>query len=237
MTKNNKTVDIYLITNMLNFKQYVGQSCVGYERRFRQHCRDSQSNKTSTQYIDRAIHKYGKENFKLELIDVVPIEDWKKWERYYIKLYKTHYTQGGYNLTWGGDDNPMFNKHSRLKHKQICESLEHRKKQKLNSLKRYEDPQVRKQISETSKKVWSNYTSEQRDATLKGFYEYNKSKRIKVATVDENDNIIKIFESASQACIYYGRKSKEAGNLLNNCNKINKNGKRAKHFGQYWVTL
>ena len=55
---------------------------------------------------------------------------------------------------------------------------------------------------------------------LKGFYEYNKSKRIKVATVDGNDNIIKIFESASQACIYYGRKSKEAGNLLNNCNKI-----------------
>ena len=34
----NQKVDIYLITDLINNKQYVGQTNKGYKYRFKQHC-------------------------------------------------------------------------------------------------------------------------------------------------------------------------------------------------------
>lgn len=49
--------------------------------------------------------------------------------------------------------------------------------------------------------------------------------------------IQKEFESASDACRYCNKPIKEASHILNKCNVFNKNGKRAKHFGYYWIKL
>lgn len=58
------TCGIYLITNKINGHMYVGQS-VNIENRFSQHrrCLDIDS-----LAIDRAINKYGWENFKTDII-------------------------------------------------------------------------------------------------------------------------------------------------------------------------
>lgn len=54
-------MEIYLITNLINGKQYVGQTIYTAEQRFKQHLRGDL-------YIDKAIRKYGVENFKLEVL-------------------------------------------------------------------------------------------------------------------------------------------------------------------------
>jgi group I intron endonuclease len=54
---------IYLITNMVNGKRYVGQS-VNIKRRFWDHNRpDARS------IVSSAIRKYGKKNFKREVLE------------------------------------------------------------------------------------------------------------------------------------------------------------------------
>lgn len=55
---------IYLITNKVNGKQYVGQTVRTIKNRFDGHISDK------NMYISRAIRKYGKENFKIEEIDI-----------------------------------------------------------------------------------------------------------------------------------------------------------------------
>lgn len=60
---------IYRITNLVNNKIYIGQTIRDLKVRFKQHCY-----KKGCTYLHNAILKYGKENFKIELIEEVPVE-------------------------------------------------------------------------------------------------------------------------------------------------------------------
>jgi len=93
-----RTGCIYLITNPINGKVYVGQT-IDYKTRMRKHkC----AAKNPKQYIAKAIKKYGWENFTKEiLIDEVPEEDLDNLEINYIDIYNS-FGPGGYNLTKGG---------------------------------------------------------------------------------------------------------------------------------------
>ena len=51
---------IYLIANKINNKQYIGQT-VNFKKRIKEHSYGRNDNKNSL--IDRAIKKYGKNNF------------------------------------------------------------------------------------------------------------------------------------------------------------------------------
>ena len=119
-------VDIYLITNNINGKRYVGKTQRGYLLRFQEHC-NAKKNGFNT-YIGNAIDKYGKENFSIELLRTVDDDSWEYWEKQYIQEYKTLYSQGGYNLTPGGDANPMDIPEIREKHLNSCRTAEHREK-------------------------------------------------------------------------------------------------------------
>lgn len=86
---------IYKITNLINNKEYVGQF--------------SDINKKFSKYwggghaIKKAIQKYGKENFKKEIIVEGDFNQLLKdeLEKHYIRLYNS-ITPYGYNLTIGG---------------------------------------------------------------------------------------------------------------------------------------
>lgn len=99
------TCGIYLITNKINGHMYVGQS-VNIENRFSQHrrCLDIDS-----LAIDRAINKYGWENFKTDIICELERDEelLDEMEKYYIWKYNTYEDKSHYNLTPGGDFNPM----------------------------------------------------------------------------------------------------------------------------------
>ena len=53
---------IYLITNKINGKQYIGQTVKTVQKRWSRHLADS---KNFDFYFYKAIRKYGKENFKV----------------------------------------------------------------------------------------------------------------------------------------------------------------------------
>jgi group I intron endonuclease len=95
------TSGIYLITNKINGHKYVGGS-INIEDRFGKHKR-FQDLKTSA--VDRAIKKYGNENFTYQIITELPA-DWNiigKHEKYWIKFYNTFKDKQHYNLTKGGE--------------------------------------------------------------------------------------------------------------------------------------
>lgn len=91
---------VYLITNLVNNKRYVGITHNSIEHRFHEHVQKSRT-KRGVWILHRAIRKYGVDNFKIELLeDNISKQDIADKENYYINLYDTLNT--GYNMTEGG---------------------------------------------------------------------------------------------------------------------------------------
>lgn len=102
---------IYLITNTVNGKKYVGFSTLDPSDRLNKHFRDAKNGRKT--YLCNAIRKYGSNFFIIETIDSCSLEEAKEsLEAKYIKKYKTHYLNGyGYNMTEGGEGT-IGHKHS-----------------------------------------------------------------------------------------------------------------------------
>lgn len=219
-------IDIYMITNLINGKRYVGKTQRGYLFRFEEHCNSTKYGFNT--YIGNAINKYGRENFKVELLKQVEDDTWEYWEKFYISEYKTLWTQNGYNITDGGDSNPMDNPAVRLKHRIACNTPEMLKRLSEIGKNQVVSKETREKIRQNNLKNIERVTS--------GFRKYNESRKTPVAII-EGDEIIKEFQCASDACRYLNKPSTEAGNILYTCDKFNKNGKRSKIFGYCWTKL
>ena len=93
---------IYKITNIINGKFYIGQTIQNVKERFYQHCATKCSKAVSNMAIHRAIKKYGKSNFTVEVIEEIDSANLNDRERYWIKYYNSY--NNGYNSTKGGQD-------------------------------------------------------------------------------------------------------------------------------------
>ena len=105
MMMKNDVCGIYLITNKMTGQMYVGQSIRIY-RRFDEHRRAQGFGHSR---IDNTINKYGAENFSFEIIMTIEndIEKLNNAEREWIAILNTYEDDFHYNLTPGGDFNPM----------------------------------------------------------------------------------------------------------------------------------
>lgn len=106
---------IYCYINRLNGHTYIGQS-LNFKERLRRHSNGVDADHSA---IDRAIQKYGIENFDIEIwenVDYLDGDLLKKglnaMERLYIALLNPYY-----NITDGGDFNPMDSEIGRANHK------------------------------------------------------------------------------------------------------------------------
>ena len=83
---------------------YIGQS-KDIETRNKKHIKDAYYEKSGTYdtVFHKAIRKYGKESFDIEILCTCRIEDLNKLETYYIQKYNT-ITPNGYNMTGGGEN-------------------------------------------------------------------------------------------------------------------------------------
>lgn len=109
---------VYKFTNKINGKIYIGETCninIRKEKHFSTAKYGANFSKKSTYLlIDKAINKYGKENFEFCIQEECLTED-KVYEReiYWIKYYDSTNMKKGYNLTEGGrggKSNPEVNK-------------------------------------------------------------------------------------------------------------------------------
>ena len=95
---------IYLITNHINGKKYVGQTVNPIHHRWKEHIEDAYSGNKSNSLLHRAIIKYGASNFGIDILQECADAELNEKEKSYIKKYNTYYTYDkGYNMTWGGE--------------------------------------------------------------------------------------------------------------------------------------
>lgn len=99
---------IYLITNIINNKKYIGQS-VDINKRFREHIYSSlnANAKDANSPLHQAIRKYGKENFCLTILEECNREDLNEKECFWIQYHDSYHK--GYNATLGGDSDSRYN--------------------------------------------------------------------------------------------------------------------------------
>lgn len=91
--------DIYIITNDINDKVYIGQSVNAYNR-FLQHKSES-ALKSNNMLIHKAMRKYGIEHFTYYILES-QIENFDEREQYWIKYYNS-IQPNGYNICCGGE--------------------------------------------------------------------------------------------------------------------------------------
>lgn len=90
---------IYLITNTINDRVYVGKTSRTIKQRWLEHVGDV--NKYLDRPLYRAMKKYGVENFSIHLIEEVSDDKADEREQYWIQMYRSY--KFGYNATMGGD--------------------------------------------------------------------------------------------------------------------------------------
>lgn len=173
---------IYLITNTINKKQYVGQTRrPDVEERWRQH----RSNKTLGPYLKSAYAKYGHDKFKFQVICICFDEDCDKYEEEYIKKFNT-LSPNGYNLKGGGH----FSKHHPDTMVKMKESLkkvwtEEKRKKMSEKLKGENHHSYGKQLTDvqkeqlsiSAKKYWENMSKEEHEKICKERRERNSTKQ------------------------------------------------------------
>jgi group I intron endonuclease len=221
---------IYLITNTINKKQYVGQTKrPDVEERWRQH----RSNRTIGMYIHNAYQKYGIENFKFQIICICFDEDCDKYEEEYIKKFNT-LSPNGYNLKGGGH----FSKHHPDTMVKMRESLkkvwtEEKRKEMSERFKGENGPCYGKKLSDEQKEklknirkeYWKNISKEEYericnerksrihgnnpsqkvlDALEKGRQMGGKFSKKCVGKYDENDTLLETYSSIAEAATKNG---------------------------------
>jgi group I intron endonuclease len=167
---------IYLLTNTINGKTYVGLSTKTLEQRWSRHCRSARGD--SSCHIHNAIRKYGPDAFTHHIIEETTKELMFDRERYWISVLTPEY-----NMTEGGQGGiPSDDVRKRLSNAQkafLKRNPEHQ--QKL--LKAMHDARRGKpQSQETREKIRAKLTGRkltpQHRATLRRPKKYKKYKRV-----------------------------------------------------------
>jgi group I intron endonuclease len=163
---------VYLITNKINGKRYVGQTIQPLKVRHWQHTNDAMV-KRAPYPLHCAIRKYGIENFDMDiLVKCNSIEELNLQEAHHIKLLGTLSSDGGgYNLRSGGE-NSLQSKETKQKiakaatgriksseerhklsvaHKGRKLTTEHKEKLHIAGTGRILTPEERKKVSDSKK--------------------------------------------------------------------------------------
>jgi len=105
---------IYTITNLINNKVYVGQS-KNPKKRWKEHIKNARIKRTKdNMVITRALMKYGKDNFKFEVIENAYCqEELNRLEEHYIKTLNS-LRPYGYNIQEYCNGSPIWSNERRL---------------------------------------------------------------------------------------------------------------------------
>lgn len=201
-----KVYRVYLITNLVNDKKYVGITHNTIEQRFQEHLAKARC-KNSIWKLHRAIKKYGKDNFKLELLeDNISKEFIGERETYYITFYDS--INKGYNMTEGGAgiSGYKFTKQQGLDRAKKIITPERNAKISKALKGRPLDNQHKKKLSESMKEFHKTH-----DNSFKGKRHTQETKdkigskntKHKVLMLDKiTEEVIKEFDNSKKAGIW-----------------------------------
>jgi group I intron endonuclease len=161
-----KICGIYCIENIINKHKYTGKS-VDIYRRWNTHKTDLKNNKDNCSVLQNVYNKYGSENFKYYIILRLPRIEWllNLFEIFFIFILKSHFSMGGYNLSWGGrtsrtgilqsDETKQKMKNSWTKERREKQGLERSGKNNVNFGKKMSE-KVKEKISNSVKNKTEN---------------------------------------------------------------------------------
>ena len=159
-----RSYKVYMHTNLINWKRYIGLTRQKPEKRW-----GTYGTKTP---IGAAFKKYGRENFKSEvIIDGLTKEEAERIEIYLIALFRSLTTQWGYNIEKGGSargkvSDETKEKIRRSQHNRWLDDYdgmyalvnnEETKKRRIESCKRaFQNEDVKSRFSAMLIKRWSD---------------------------------------------------------------------------------
>lgn len=170
---------IYKISNLINGKNYIGQTIHSLEQRFRKH----KNTKIGGMIISKAIKKYGVENFRIEQLEICESQDeLNEAECKWIEFYQSQ-APNGYNIRGGGGARGKMAESSKAKmrgRKLSPETIENMKKAKQNMS---EETRLKMSKSGMGKKL-----SEKAKANLAFYRELNRRSPKKFRRGEEHQN-------------------------------------------------
>lgn len=234
---------IYKVTNIVNKKIYIGQTIHNLKKRKRQH-ENAHKYNNNHGIFDKAINKYGKENFLWEIIDTASsLDELNKKEEFYIKTYDSINIDIGYNLKYGGN-NHLLSENIRKK----IGNAQKGEKNHMYGKTGKNNKCSKKVINITTNIIYDSATicSEKENISLSHICAVCRGERATCnhniyRYIDDNNNIInpviekkckeqkvknldtnKTFNSLTEASIYYFNNKTMISNISKVCNKIRK---------------
>lgn len=135
---------IYIVTNKINGKMYVGQTVKSVAKRWRDHCRSTSRCKA----LYRAIAKYGEDAFTVrEMALGYSHSHLNELEDVYVKAFDT-LAPNGYNLKDGGGSKGRWSDEIKSKISRSHNSPEATANFVAKSIAMWQRPETRKKISE-----------------------------------------------------------------------------------------
>ena len=241
---------IYKILDHLNNKKYIGLTTLTLKRRWQYHLSASRvANPTKVRPIDKAIAKYGEENFSIKVVEKIPEKKGLDFlggrEIFWINKYNTTNSDIGYNKATGGELNigRIVSEETKLKLRQNP-----RRKQifsydlKGNLLKSHSSineasrelniqrANIGKALNKNKKagnKIFKTFLNKTPDKKVDVSWLKDRNYRqIKIYQFDKNLKIINLFNSIREA----SRKTGFTALPIQNCNS----GKAVTAHGYYW---
>ena len=179
---------IYLRTNKINGKKYVGQATNLKVRQRDWNCLTQPYAGTA---INAARAKYGLDAFDFEILKECDDDELDYWEKYYIKELNTK-APYGYNLTDGGEGMTGYT-HSEETRKKISKAKKGKKQSEVTKKKRSEalkgiksSEETKKKMSEAQKGEKNNmYGKHHTDEAKKKMSEKQKGRKLSEETKDK----------------------------------------------------
>ena len=148
---------VYIITNLVNGKVYVGCTTGSLKGRWRRHRWSAKHPGRGACALHAAIRKYGSQSFSIRALEVVStsVEDLRAVEVKLIAIHKS-LVPHGYNLTKGGegvDFNPVVRERHLVAVRQRSARPEWRKAQVEGSRRRSSDPEWQANCAAANKRL------------------------------------------------------------------------------------
>ena len=137
---------IYKTTNLINQKQYIGKHFG----------RIDDSYLGSGILLKKAIEKYGKENFKKEILYISQSEEENcEKEKYYIELYNAIESDNFYNIAEGGQGGFVTRGYTEEQRQQVNKKISQQLKKNHPMKGKHHTEQTKEKIKEKLKEYWT----------------------------------------------------------------------------------
>lgn len=170
-------------------KGYVGLSTAPFKKRIADHL----AHGSGCLAIHAALMKYGRNNFSYEILEHdIPVNELRQREEEMIALHCTYGKGRGYNLTKGGDINPMHDPEVRERHKSTMRSKEFVEKSAIKRTKTFRTTEYIDRTSNVHIESWSTVVDrEKHRSSIKMSWERDYEKRVESMQDMWNDDEFK----------------------------------------------